>query len=333
MHEPEPTAPRPEPFEFSGEGGEFFRIWIVNVVLTILTLGIYSAWAKVRTKCYFYGHTRLAGSSFDYLASPWVILKGRLVALAVIVAASLANAVSPLTGAVIPLALVFLLPWLVCRAVAFNAANSAWRGVRFGFDGGYGEAFRTYVLWPLAQMLSFGLLIPFVLRAQHRFLLGNLRFGTTGWSHEAGVGPYYRLILVTGVIVIGALFVSSVLGGAVTPIATLIAAAGYIAAISWFQVGRLNLAFGHLRIGPHRFQSRFDWGSYLRLQIGNMLGLALTLGLFYPWAKVRNARYRTERVRLFAVDDLDRFAAAQEPARTGAAGEEIGEALGLDIGL
>jgi uncharacterized membrane protein YjgN (DUF898 family) len=36
------------PFEFRGTGGEYFRIWIVNLLLTILTLGIYSAWAKVR---------------------------------------------------------------------------------------------------------------------------------------------------------------------------------------------------------------------------------------------------------------------------------------------
>ena len=57
-------------FQFSGKAGEFFRIWIVNVLLTILTLGIYSAWAKVRTNRYFYSSTTLAGSSFSYLAKP-----------------------------------------------------------------------------------------------------------------------------------------------------------------------------------------------------------------------------------------------------------------------
>ena len=62
-------------FHFHGQGSEFFRIWIVNLVLTILTLGIYSAWAKVRTKRYFYGNTELAGDRFDYLASPIAILK------------------------------------------------------------------------------------------------------------------------------------------------------------------------------------------------------------------------------------------------------------------
>ena len=45
----EASAPTPQPreldFRFTGKTGEYFRIWIVNLALTILTLGIYSAWA------------------------------------------------------------------------------------------------------------------------------------------------------------------------------------------------------------------------------------------------------------------------------------------------
>ena len=70
--------------EFTGRAGEFFGIWFVNLSLSILTLGIYSAWAKVRTERYFYGNTRLAGAAFEYFASPIAILKGRLIAYAVV---------------------------------------------------------------------------------------------------------------------------------------------------------------------------------------------------------------------------------------------------------
>ena len=66
-------------FEFNGSAFEYFKIWIVNIALSIVTLGIYSAWAKVRTKRYFYGNTTLDGSSFEYLANPISILKGRLI--------------------------------------------------------------------------------------------------------------------------------------------------------------------------------------------------------------------------------------------------------------
>ena len=76
---------RIEPFKFTGSGAEYFRIWIVNLLLTILTLGIYSAWAKVRRLRYFYGNTTLAGSSFEYHGQPLQILKGRLIAVAVLI--------------------------------------------------------------------------------------------------------------------------------------------------------------------------------------------------------------------------------------------------------
>src|SRR5437868_4613813 len=68
-------------FEFRGSGGEFFRIWIVNIALTLVTLGFYSAWAKVPPRRYFYGNIFVAGHSFDYHASPVRILIGRMIAV------------------------------------------------------------------------------------------------------------------------------------------------------------------------------------------------------------------------------------------------------------
>ena len=72
-------------FTFAGTGSEYFRIWIVNLLLTILTLGIYSAWAKVRRLRYIYGNTGLLEGRFDYHAPPLVILRGRLIAVALLV--------------------------------------------------------------------------------------------------------------------------------------------------------------------------------------------------------------------------------------------------------
>ena len=69
--------PRTTQVHFTGNGREYFGIWIVNLLLSVLTLGIYSAWAKVRTLQYFYGHSRVDGQGFRYLATPLQILKGR----------------------------------------------------------------------------------------------------------------------------------------------------------------------------------------------------------------------------------------------------------------
>ncbi len=70
------------PIIFKGNTAEYFGIWIVNLLLSIVTLGIYSAWAKVRRKKYFYHNTLIENVGFDYHAKPISILKGRLIAFA-----------------------------------------------------------------------------------------------------------------------------------------------------------------------------------------------------------------------------------------------------------
>lgn len=54
--------------EFTGSGGEYFRVWIVNVLLGIVTLGFYTPWARRRTAMYFYGHSLVAHSPLEFTA-------------------------------------------------------------------------------------------------------------------------------------------------------------------------------------------------------------------------------------------------------------------------
>ena len=82
---------------FHGKASEFFSIWIVNLLLSIVTLGIYSAWAKVRTNRYFYGNTDIDGHRFSYLANPLQILKGRIIAVCLFASYFILSAVSPVS--------------------------------------------------------------------------------------------------------------------------------------------------------------------------------------------------------------------------------------------
>src|ERR1700704_3389344 len=109
--------------EFTGTAAEYFRIWIVNLFFTLATLGVYSAWAKVRKKRYFYGSTKLDGDSFDYFASPKAILKGRILAFAVFVTYALLGELYPKSNYVFWAIAFAALPWLVLRALSFNARN------------------------------------------------------------------------------------------------------------------------------------------------------------------------------------------------------------------
>lgn len=76
------AQPQELALEFRGSAREYFRIWIVNLCLTLLTLGVFSAWAKVRKNRYFYASISIDRTPFQYLAEPLPILKGRMIAAA-----------------------------------------------------------------------------------------------------------------------------------------------------------------------------------------------------------------------------------------------------------
>ncbi|MFM7460216.1 MAG: YjgN family protein [Burkholderiales bacterium] len=158
----DPLAPRSalerHQFRFTGDAREYFRIWIVNLFLTLVTLGIYSAWAKVRKKRYFYGHTWLANSNFDYHGQPIAILKGRLIAAAFFSSYYLASHYIPRFGTAMLLALMLLAPWFIVRSMAFNARYSSYRNVRFGFRAEYFDALKA--IWPLLLVPIITLFLP-----------------------------------------------------------------------------------------------------------------------------------------------------------------------------
>lgn len=68
------------------------------------------------------------------------------------------------------------------RARAFNAHYSAYRNVRFGFAGGLGQAFVIYALWPIAAVLSLGLLLPYIAYLNDRFFIENSYYGRAKMS-------------------------------------------------------------------------------------------------------------------------------------------------------
>jgi uncharacterized membrane protein YjgN (DUF898 family) len=135
------AAPSPLVFGFSGSGAEYFRIWIVNLLLTVATFGIYSAWAKTRRLQYFYRNTHLAGASFDFRGNPKAILHGRLLAVALAAAYHYAFGFSATAGAVTVGLLLLGLPFVMRSALRFRLSNTWYRGLPFGFAGGVKGAY------------------------------------------------------------------------------------------------------------------------------------------------------------------------------------------------
>lgn len=320
------------PFAFNGDGNEYFKIWIVNLLLTIVTLGIYSAWAKVRNKKYFYGNTNLDGSSFEYTGDPMAILKGRLIAGVFFLIYASAGSFSPILSAIMFMILLLVMPWMITRSLMFNARNSVYRNVSFRFHGDIKEAFVCFALLPLAAALTFGILAPMAIYRQQSFFVNNHSYGTAPFEFSAIMKDYFIAFGIIVLVFIGCFVGGGLLNAVIPPAGILLIIGGYLMAFVLFSIKIFNLRFNNSTLTSHSFAANMEAKSYAKLVLVNTLATALTLGLFRPWAMVRTARYKTEHLEFNAQGDLGEFIAEEEQEMS-ALGEEMGDMFDFDIGL
>ncbi len=342
------------PLEFTATAGEYFRIWIVNLALTIVTLGIYSAWAKVRKRRYFYGHTRIDGESFEYRANPVAILKGRLIAVALFAVFYAISHYAPLYIWAIYLVLLFVGPWLVVRSLAFNAYNTAYRNVRFTFSGTYRTCLGLVLGYALLTLVTLGLGFPFLRRRLVQFAAVSHSYGTTRFALAEGfkklfVRPYFVAIgvsILLGVVLVAFFAAVGVIAGAPAkpgtgnpgwvPTAIIAGVVMFYALlfllVAYIKARTVNAVWNHLSIGPVRFESALRARDLIWLYFSNFLAVALTIGLATPWAAVRAMRYRASKTTVIGSGPLDGFAQA-EAQRVSVAGEEVADFFDIDLAL
>jgi len=355
----EPLALRHHPFEFTGTAREYFGIWIVNVLLTIVTLGIYSAWAKVRRQRYFHGNTRLAGSSFDYHARPVQILIGRAIVIVILVLYNLAVNFVPIVGGLIGVAFLFTIPWFVMRGLRFRARVTSYRNVRFDFTGGYGGAFLAYLLGGLLAWGTLGLLAPIASQWMWNYTLGNLRYGDRPISCDPRLEKLYGQfvmpavvfgvgIVLLAVLAIGLVAISAGSGLFTGDFSSDFAVFGIVAAIYaaflpffllyvlvglLYQAGTRNVAFNETVIdGRHLLASKVARWRYAWIAISNFFATIFTLGLLRPWAAVRMSRYMASVTALYSAGSLDDYLSTVKDT-TGVVGAEYMDVEGLDFGF
>lgn len=338
------------PFSFTGKGFEYFKIWIVNILLSIVTLGIYSAWAKVRNKQYFYGNTHLANATFEYTAEPLKILKGRIIAFVLYVAIGVSSYISPMLQVVMSLVFLAFLPWIIVASLRFNARHSSYRNISFRFHGGVGGAVATFIGWPILGMLSLGLLFPFVWKKQAAYITNNHSYGAEPFNFDVHVKEYYKMLLILiGATVVFFIAVFAVLGGAaamsvlgeggfnpavlLTMIPLMLAyIAFYIGLGAYIVVTMANIHWNNTRLQDHQFEATWSVFSYFKLLLINTFGILFTLGLFVPFAKVRTAAYKAEHTALIVQGDLDGFI-ANKLEESNSLAEGVHDLFDIDISI
>jgi uncharacterized membrane protein YjgN (DUF898 family) len=345
-----------ERFSFQGNGSEYFRIWIVNLLLTILTVGIYSPWAKVRKNRYIYGNLQLAGSYFDYLAKPLTILRGRLIALVLLLVVAVSQWFFPVLSVGSFLLIGLVTPWLIVRARMFNMRYTSYRNIRFAFNPAYGESYKAIYWYGFLALITFGLAVPYAHYQRSKFVVSNTRYGNLNFSlAEVGgkfffayivgfgiaavlIAPAVAIIMQFGGYVAGAEDSPASVAQATTLLPVFLGVLFYYVVAKYVAAIILRITTNHTSIddlaGKQNHRLGCDWSmpGMLWIYVTNLIAIALSIGLLTPWAQMRILKYQLDNTWVDVSGGIDAVVAVQSQS-VSSLGEEIGDVFDVDIGL
>lgn len=337
--------------KFTGTLSEYFGIWIVNLALTLATLGIYSAWAKVRKNRYLYGNTWVDGVSFQYHAQPQRILVGRIVAVTLLIVLFFTSKyLFVLTGGLTYLVATLLAGLIIVSAMRFRLRNTSWRNLKFRFDGSYWRGFWLYTVGTVISVCTLMLVYPLFMQRRKRFmarhtLFANYRAGFTGNVLDVYVGYAGMVLCYLVLFVVMMLGLSltmklitlnpdldSTISFAGTPLIVipLMLVVYAIAAFGWVYIKAylIRYTWRHTTYYETSFVSKVTARRLFWIYATNTLGVMLTLGLLFPWATIRLARYKTEAITITTSRNADGLTGHRQEERS-AYGEELAEAFDL----
>lgn len=348
--------------EFSGTGTEYFRIWIVNLLLTIATLGIYSAWAKVRRTRWFYQHTRLLGDNFDYHGKPLSILLGRIIVISILAVAQLfqylgetyQNSLYLVLSQILYIPFLFY-PILLAKAWRFRLVNTSWRGLRFSFSAN-SKTIRS-AIWYMALMpLTLGLIWPLLYAKIKSLQYESTSYGNQHFDFQNISKPFYILCLKTialfvltfifGISIFIGIFIS--LGAVSIPdfrhiVDSNITATGltisglflflFLTNRTFFKLRSQQMICSHLHYGKVNFRNEAHFLPLLKLNLINLILVLLTFGFYWPFAVAKVSRYQLQNIVLTSDQPLpDIIAHIHAEEKTGAIGDAMADFLEFDIG-
>ncbi len=375
------TTVRHLPIEFTGSGSEYFRIWIVNLLLLVVTLGLYWPWAKVRRLRYFWGNTLVDGDPLGFHGNPRQMFKGWMLVGVLFGLYNWASNFSAVAGVVAFLVLAGLWPALWRSSMMFRMANTSWRGLRFRFTGSLQDAYAVF-LPLLLSVLPFVLLVqfspdrhkgaappswvvgaalvmtvvvvgalPWLLWRMKAYQHRHYAIGELQTDFRAPVKSFYALaakplLVVVGLVGVGALLVWAFISSSTDTRAALVPLLRWMPVVlllcwgllmfglsPWFTTRLQNLVWTKTGNSRMRFVSELSFPRMFWLSTKNGVLIALTLGLYWPFAAIAKARLRLDAVHIRSVTDLQALLAVDIGGPQEAVGDAAGDFFGMDVGL
>jgi len=288
------------------------------MLLTVVTLGIYNFWGRVRVRRYLLSETEFEGDRFAYHGTGKELLIGFLKAVAVFgIPVLFLNFLPGLLrgGAAITvvstlllygLILVFI-PVAIVGALRYRLSRTSWRGIRLSLRSPTLEFVKLFVIGSVLTVVTLGFYSPFFAARRYGFLVSHAYFGNRKFDFDGQGRDLFRSYL----------------------LALLLTLPTFGLCWFWYLAKKQNYLLDHTSLGGARFRAAFTGGGLFLLFLTNMLLVIVTLSLAAAWVVVRTIRFTFEYVTLEG--PLDLAAIVQEAQAAPVTGEGLAGFLDTDL--
>ncbi|EAQ1117362.1 DUF898 domain-containing protein [Salmonella enterica subsp. enterica] len=140
---------------FTGKGGKYFVICLVNFLLTCITLGIYAPWAMVKCRRYIYTNMTLNNQPFAYKATGSALFISMLLVFVIYsVGLSFIEHGHPGLGFTLFGLLIAIIPFMAVKGLQYQAMMTSLNGVHFGFQCSMRRAWWYMFALPVLLMVA-----------------------------------------------------------------------------------------------------------------------------------------------------------------------------------
>jgi len=302
---------------FYGNGGTLFGIYVVNVLMTIVTLGIYRFWGRVKVRRYMMSQTSFEGDRLAYHGTGRELLNGVFKAglifglpLTVLQTADelagdrMIHAVIRFLSSV----LVFIfIPMAMVGARRYRLSRTSWRGIRFSFRGRAKDFIRIFTRGSLLSTMTLSLYYPFFQVRKQHFMVSHSYFGRRPFRFDGRGRDLFGAYVVTLLLLLPTLGLYWF----------------------WFSAKKTRYFWEHTFFETARFRCSLAGRQLMTFTLTNWLMLIITLGLAWPWVLARKTRFVFSYLSIDGPLDVDGI--VQEPQLATATGDALSSILGTDV--
>lgn len=347
-------------FEFTGDWREFLPVALTNLLLTIVTLGIYRFWGKARERRYLWSRTRFIDDRLEWTGTGLEMFIGFLLVMAMLIPILLFLQfgvqalflrghflIAGIAVLALYIGLFYLVGVALFRALRYRLSRSYWHGIRGGSDEA-GWAYGWSALWKTAVAAFTGwLLTPWAMTSLWSERWNAMSFGPYSFSAFAdtdGLMVRWLVIYAAGIAAVVLLAVGGYMaavgaagtGGAVpdpqVAITTLLTILGFYVVIIFaslaYYAAYYRKVIGSTQLAGLDFAFTARTRDWLILILGNVALVIITLGVGLIFLSYRNWAFAMRHLE--ASGEIDLTALTQSPTR--AATDAEGLASAFDIG-